>query len=299
MSGLPDLDSLRLLALVGERGSMGKAAGELGIAQPSASKRLAVLERQLGLVLVDRSRRGSALTPAGRMVWGWAHQVLEAVDGLVTGAEALRSKRDAELRVAASMTIAEHLAPLWIGELRRTNPELYVGLQVTNSETVAEHVRTGEVNIGFVESPSAPDGLSARRVASDRLVVVVNAGHPWSRRRTQLTAAELVRTALVVREHGSGTRETLEQALRQSGIGEINPLVELGSSAAVRNAVVAGTGPAVISELAVAADLDDGRLIEVPVKDIDLRRALRAVWPLGRKLIGPAAELLAVTTHGR
>ncbi|WP_394807187.1 LysR substrate-binding domain-containing protein [Streptomyces asiaticus] len=69
----------------------------------------------------------------------------------------------------------------------------------------------------------------------------------------------------------------------------------MGSATAVRNAVIAGTGPAVISELAVGADLADGRLVSVEVEGIELRRALRAVWASGRVPVGPAAELLAVT----
>lgn len=299
MSAVPDLESLRLLVLIGERGSLGKAAAELGIAQPSASKRLSTLERRLGLTLVDRTRRGSALTPAGRVVWGWAQRVLEELDGLLTGAEALRSERDAKLRVGASMTIAEHLVPMWIGELRRSEPELYVGLQVTNSERVGELVRDGAIDVGFVESPTAPAGLSTRRVAADRLLVVVAPAHPWARIRRSLSTAELVTVPLVVRERGSGTRETLERALRRAGAGEVMPLVELGSAAAVRGAVIAGTGPAVMSELAVAADLAEGRLIEVAVAGLDLRRMLRAVWPAGRKLVGPAASLLATATRGR
>lgn len=299
MTTTPALDSLRLLVLIGERGSLGKAATELGIAQPSASKRLSTLERQLGLVLVDRTRRGSALTPEGRVVWGWAQRVLDELSGLLTGAEALRTKRNAELRVAASMTIAEHLVPTWIGELRREEPDLYVGLQVTNSEKVGELVRDGEVDLGFVESPSAPSGLSTRKVAVDRLVVVVAPSHPWARRRRPLSTAELVTVPLVVRERGSGTRETLERALQRTGAGEVTPLVELGSAAAVRGAVIAGTGPAAMSKLAVAADLAEGRMIEVPVDGLDLRRTLRAAWPSGRRLIGPAASLLVAATRGR
>ncbi|MPY97052.1 MAG: LysR family transcriptional regulator [Actinophytocola sp.] len=289
----PDLESLRLLVLVDELGSMGKAAATLGIAQPSASKRLATLERRLGLALIDRTRRGSALTPSGRVVCGWAQRVLGELDGLLTGAEALRTRRDAELRVAASMTIAEHLVPTWIGELRKSQPDLYVGLRVTNSVNVGELVRDGEVDIGFVESPSAPGGLATKRVATDRLLVVVAPSHPFARRRS-LSIAELARERLVVREQGSGTRETLERALRHAGVGELAPLVELGSAAAVRGAVIAGTGPAVMSELAVAADIAEGRLVAVDVTDLDLRRTFRAVWPAGRKVIGPAAKLLAV-----
>ncbi len=295
----PDVESLRLLVVVGELGSLGRAAGALRIAQPSASKRMATLERVLGLTLVDRTRRGSVLTPAGVLVAGWARRVLNELDALVTGTEALRAQRDAELRIAASMTVAEYLAPAWIGELRRRQPTLYVALQVTNSERVAELVRAGEVDVGFVESPGVPAGLSARRVATDRLVVVVAPSHPWARRRRPLAAAELAATPLVVREHGSGTRETVEQAFTTAGARPAAPVVELGSTAAVRGAVLAGTGPAVISELAVVTELADGRLVRVEVAGPAFDRTLRAVWPTGRRLVGPAAELLAVAGRTR
>ncbi|GAA3461680.1 LysR substrate-binding domain-containing protein [Saccharothrix longispora] len=288
----PDLDSLRLLVLVGELGSLGRAAERLGVAQPSASKRLATLERALGLVLVDRGRRGSVLTPAGVVVGERARRVLDEVAGLLEGAEALRSAREAGLRVAASMTVAEHLAPGWIAELRRHRPELRVGLRVTNSETVVGLVRDGAVDVGFVEAPGALAGLSTRRVAVDRLALVVAPGHPWARRRRELTAAELATVPLVVRERGSGTRDTLDRALPDA----CPPALELGSTTAVRGAVVAGVAPAVLSVLAVGLDLADGRLVEVPVA-LDLRRVLRAVWPGGRRLVGPAAELLAAATR--
>ncbi|MGH3437010.1 MAG: LysR family transcriptional regulator [Sciscionella sp.] len=297
--GVPDVESLRLLVLVGETGSLGRAASELGIAQPSASKRMSTLERRLGLVLLDRTRRGSALTPAGRVVSGWAHRVLDELDGLLTGAEALRSKRDAKLRVAASMTLAEYFVPAWLGELRRSASNLYVGLQVTNSEHVVELVTDGDVDLGFIETPNPPRGLSTRQVAHDQLVLVVAPSHPWARRRRPLRVAELAATPLVVREPGSGTRQTVERVLAAAGAGEVNPLVELGSAPAVRSAVIAGSGPAVISELAVAVDLADGRLVRVEVEGVDFGRVLRAVWPGGRKLTGPAAELLALADRTR
>ena len=299
MTGAPDLESLRVLVLVGVTGSLGRAAAELGISQPAASKRLSTLERRLGLVLVDRSRRGSVPTAAGLLVAGWAQRVLDELDALLTGADAMRVQRDAHLSVAASMTIAEHLVPLWLGELRRTQPALHVGLQVTNSGRVAELVRAGEVDLGFVETPSAPAGLATQQVATDRLVVVVAPGHPWTRRRVPLRPDELARRPLVVREPGSGTRETLDRALARAGAGPVSPLVELGSTTAVRSAVVAGTGPAVLSELAVAADLADGRLVEIPTEGVELRRNLRAVWPADRRLVGPPAALLAVACRRR
>ncbi|RSN34418.1 LysR family transcriptional regulator [Amycolatopsis sp. WAC 01416] len=293
----PDLDSLRLLVLVDELGSIGQAAASLGIAQPSASKRLSTVERRLGLVLVDRTRRGSALTPDGRVIAGWAHRVLSELDGLLDGAEALRTQHEAHLRVAASMTLAEYLVPGWIGELKRLDPGLYLGLEVTNSDQAAELAREGKVDLGFVESPGALPGLSSRRVATDHLVLVVPGSHPWARKRRPVTAAELAITPLVVREPGSGTRETVDAALRKAGVGPAKPLLELGSASAVGNAVIAGAGPAVISELAIVRDVAEGRLVPVAVDGVDFGRELRAVWPAGRRLAGPAAALLSIAVR--
>ncbi|WP_328564919.1 LysR family transcriptional regulator [Streptomyces coelicoflavus] len=299
MSGLPDVEALRLLVLVGELGSLGKAAAELGIAQPSASKRVATLERRLGLALIERTRRGSTLTTDGQAVAGRSQRVLDELAALMADVEAQRGRLNGTLRVAASMTVAEYLVPPWIGELCQDHPHLHVGLQVTNSEQVPELLRSGAVEIGFIESPHVPRGLTCKTVATDRLIVVVAPAHPWARRRSPLVASELAATPLVVRERGSGTRVALERALRRAGVEETRPLLELGSAAAVRGAVIAGTAPAVISELAVGTDLTDGRLVQVDVDGVELRRVLRAVWPSGRSLIGPAADLLAVASRRR
>lgn len=292
---MPDSDSLQLLVLVGELGSIGAAAAELHVSQPSASKRLSGLERQLGLTLVTRTRRGCTLTPSGEMVSGWAQQVLTQLDGLMTGVRALRAHQESTLRVAASLTVAEYLAPGWISALRGAVNDVHLELEVDNSAAVAEHVRHGRADLGFVETPNLPDGVSLRYVGHDRLAVVVPPEHSWARRRRVLTARELAATPLIVREHGSGTRETLEEAL--AGVGEhpVAPLLELHSTTAVRNTVVAGVGPSVLSLLAVRSDLAEGRLVEIPVYGLEeLRRPLNAVWRAGHQLTGPAAALLAV-----
>jgi DNA-binding transcriptional LysR family regulator len=113
-----------------------------------------------------------------------------------------------------------------------------------------------------------------------------------------LGASELARTPLVTREAGSGTRDTLTAALRQA-VGEETqqppPALELSSAAAVRAAVLAGAGPAVISRLAVADDLAVGRLHAITVRELDLRRRLQAIWVGGRT--PPAGAVRDLLSH--
>ncbi|MGR6916559.1 LysR family transcriptional regulator [[Actinomadura] parvosata] len=292
MSALPNLDSLKLLVDVGELGSLGRAARAAGIAQPSASKRIALLERRLGLPLLERTPRGSTLTAEGKMVAGWAAQVLGAAQELMRAAQAVRLSEAAHLRVASSMTVAEYLVPRWLGELQHREPDVQVGLDVVNSADVAARVLAGEVELGFVEGPTVPDGLAVRVVGTDRLVVVVAPAHPWARRRTVLRGPELAATPLVVREPGSGTRETLDVAF--AAMHRASPRLELGSNSAVKGAAQAGVAPAVLSGYAVESDVATGRLVEVPLTGVNLVRSLRAVWRRGRPLTGPAATLLAI-----
>jgi len=299
MAQLPDVESLQLLVLVGEHGSLTSAAAVAGISQPSASKRMSAFERRLGLTLLDRSRRGSALTPSGVVVCGWAQRVLDQMSVLVDGVAALRREHTPQLSLAASLTVAEHLLPVWLGDLRRIAPELHVGLQVVNSNRVCELVSREGVELGFVESPGGLRGLRSRVVASDRLMLVVAPDHPWARRRRPVGAAELAATALISRESGSGTRETADRALVAAGFRPVTPLLELGSGTAVRSAVAAGAGPALLSELVVAPDLAAGVLTEVPTAEVDLGRTLRAVWRAGARPSGRAADLLLVAARRR
>ncbi len=300
-SRVSDLTGFDLLLSVTRTGSIGRAAAEHGISQPAASARMRLLEAQLGLALLERSPRGSRLTPAGALVAGWAQAAVDAAAALDVGLVALRHERDSRLRIAASMTVAEYLLPVWLTALRAVDPGAVVALSAVNSAEVAQAVLADAADIGFIEGPEIPGGLHAEPVGRDRLTLVVAPAHPWARRRSGVPAAELARTPLVSREAGSGTRRFLEEALRaQAGLERVPPAAELSSTTAIKAAVAAGgagSGPAVLSSLAVAAELSAGTLCAVPVTGVDLTRTLRVVWTAGRRLTGPARDLYAIAAR--
>ena len=286
-----------LFCTVVELGSLSRAAEAHGIAQPSASSRIRGLERQLGLRLLTRSTTGSVPTADGLLVAEWATTVVHAAQSLSGAVDALRARKGGHLRVAASYTIAEFLLPGWLAALRRTGA--VVELDVMNSAKVLDVVRSGGADVGFVESPGDAKGLRSVDVADDELCAVVAPDHPWARRRGPLAARTLVATPLVLREAGSGTREALDVALSEAGYGPVIASIELGSTTAVKTAVIGGAGPAVLSRIAVEAELASGRLVAMPVVGLDLHRRLRAVWRSGSAPEGPAEHLISAARRGR
>jgi DNA-binding transcriptional LysR family regulator len=294
----PELGALDLLISVAELGSVGKAATAHGISQPSASARLTHLERRLGVPLLVRSTRGSRLTPAGEAVVTWARDVVAAARVLTDGVDSLRADRHARLRVAASLTIAEYLMPGWLLRLRARHGELDIAATVANSRDVCERVRTGQADLGFIEAPAAPADLSAVRVGTDRVALVVAADYPLAARASGLRAQDLLDAPLLLREPGSGTRDTFLQALG-TALGVRTPALphatELGSTTTIVATVRAGGGVGVVSARAVAAEVAAGSMVELAVAELSLERPLRAVWQ-GSQPSGLAGELVAIAS---
>jgi molybdate transport repressor ModE-like protein len=287
-----DVQTLRLLVAVAEHGSIGAAARELELSQPAASARLREFEARWRIAVLDRSPGGSRLTEDGEAVVSWARTLLHELDTVRSSLLALGEERRSGVAVAASLTVADLILPRWLAELRARRPHLSPRLHVVNSDTVAAMVRADEVDLGFVETTDVPGDLARQVVGHDSLAVVVAPGHPWARRRTPLTREELQAGSYVLREPGSGTRSTFEAALRK----QPHVVLEASSTSALLGAAAAGVGPAVVSRRAVAAEVEQGRLVVVPTA-LDLQRPLTAVWRRHRRLSDAASDLVLIATE--
>jgi DNA-binding transcriptional LysR family regulator len=301
-SRMPDLDSFEVFHAVAETGSLGGAARELGLTQQAVSRRLASMEAKAGVALAVRTTRGSKLTPTGAFVAEWASRLLEVAHDIDASLGSLRQEGRQRITVVASQTIADFLMPHWLLSLQaadslRAGTAPRVDLTATNSPQATASVRDGIADLGFVENPNPPTGLSNRVVGHDELVVVVPPHHKWAQRSRAVSAHELAETPLVCREPRSGIRDSLTAALRRvlgDDVQQAPPLLELPSTGAMRAAVLAGAGPAAMSRLAVGDDLAVGRLRAITISQLDLRRQLRAIWLGGRTPpVGAVRSLLS------
>ncbi len=291
------IEEMRMIAAVEAHGSLSAAAQALGVSQQAVSQRMRVIERRWGLSLFERTARGTALTAQGALVAEWAGALVAQVEAFDHAVLALRTDRQAHVRIAASLTIAEHLVPGWLVTYGAEEGAAMVELSAVNSATVIDRVRTGRDSLGFIETPDLPQDLAVRVIGDDEIGIIVAPGHPWAR-RSLVSAAEVAATRLVGRERGSGTRLTLERALSAAlGTDAVaEPAAELASTAGIRATIMAGSGVGALSLRAVRDDLEAGRLVRVPVDIEPMSRPLAAVVRREEPLGTAAARLLDIAS---
>ena len=293
---VPSLQSLELFVSVVDLGSVSKAARRHLISQPSASARIAELERLFHLKLVDGTPQGSTVTEAGIRIYQLAKDTLASADRLMTVAKQLSNQRSQELRIHASHTIAEYLLPNWLGILRQTNFTLIPELTVANSSRVIQSVKTTG-DLGFIESQETDDELETAVVGTDELWVVAGSNHPWAKRKRPITPEILASAPLVLRERGSGTRSVFETQMAKAGCGELLLEAEMGSTSAIKSTLVLRGSAGVLSRLAVKAETDDCSLVKIEVTGLDLSRTLHAVWSRHKGISSSERELVNIASQ--
>ncbi len=257
------LDQLRVFVAVAERQHVTRAAEALGLAQSAVSHAVAALERAHDARLFHRVGRGVVLSEAGAVLLGEARAILARVGAAEAALAEFGALERGRLAIHASQTIAGYWLPRHLVAFRRAHPGVEVRLAVGNTAQVAEAVRAGEAELGFVEGAVEDDALDAAVVARDRMLLVVGARHPWAG-RARVEPGELAETEWVLREAGSGTRSVFEAALAGFGVarGSLPVALVLPSNEAVRAAVEAGLGATVISASVAAPSLEAGLLAQ-------------------------------------
>lgn len=265
------LRQMQVLASIGQLGSVSLAAERLAMSQSAASTALAELERQFGRVLFDRQGKRLRLNETGRMVLPKVLELLDRADEL----ESLLSGRHGvgNLRVGATLTVGNYLATMLIAEFMRRYPESRPSLEVDNTSHIAAKVADFELDIGMIEGEVSDPNLEITDWVGDELAVFCAPGHRLAgRRRPRFDT--VMQEPWIVREPGSGTRQTLDRAmaplLRKGMPWKVR--LELEHTEGIKRAVEAGLGIGCVSRLALAEAFRRGTLVEIPTPQLDLSR---------------------------
>ena len=202
----------------------------------------------------------------------------------------LRGLERGRLSLGASTTIGSYLLPRVLGDFRARYPVVELQLTIANTEEIKARLVDRTLDLGLTEGapPDDPE-LSNRVFGEDELIVVAPPGHAFAAkpagkpRPKPITVCQLCAQPHVVREPGSGTREVVDRALAEHGAGLENIALTLSTTEAIKRAVAAGLGLAMVSRLCVSLELASSLLVEVPVRDLKLRRPLYELILLGRQ----------------
>ncbi|MBQ16844.1 MAG: hypothetical protein CMJ65_06940 [Planctomycetaceae bacterium] len=295
-----ELRHLRTFVVAAETGNFTRTAERLEVSQAAVSQHVAVLESHYGQPLFDRAGRQMILTVAGHRLFDHARAVLDRLaeaEADIAGCETVVSGL---LRIASSTVPAEWWLPDLLAGFRAVFPEVRESVTVSDSHAAAAAVAGGQADVGVVGELPGIDLLSARAVAEDELVLVVGRDHPLAGRRS-ISLRQLIQLPLIVRGAGSGSQRCVDEALQVRGVhrDELDIWMETNSADATRSAVARGLAAAFLSRAAVADDLEIGRLVRVPVREVRPRRQLYLVTATDRVIGSPLREFLSFAEAGQ
>jgi DNA-binding transcriptional LysR family regulator len=272
------MQQLEVLVNLIDENSFSRAGERMGLTQPSISKHIKNLEVFIDAPIIDRKQNCITLTAEGKVLYDYARKILKLRDEARFKIESSSDKGQNHIFIGASSIPATYILPNLIGKYTKNNPACVIHIHSGDSRDVIEMIHDGRVEIGFIGKPVNDRKISAEPVWNDSLMLVVGKDHPFAG-YDSLSASELDKISFVGREEGSGTRSIIEKVLNTAATGiKLNVICEMGSSEAVKEAVMAGLGAAVISVHAVKREIASGAIKAIPIKGLNIVRTFFMIF---------------------
>lgn len=273
-----NIKQLEIFLLIARLRNFTKAASQLGMSQPAVSSQIKSLEEELNITLFERADKKVVLTEAGRLLFPIAMQMMRQYNKIKAGIDDLREVKAGHLMLGATPVPGEWLLPLIIGGFREQYPGITVSQQIGGSAQVSQWLKNQEVEMGILGTPVKAEGVECEPWLTDRMVIIAPSWHPLKGKEVPLTA--LTNEPIIVREAGSGSRQTLERQFLEHNVSldQFSSMLELGSTQAVINAVRLGLGISAVSRWAAGELLGQGTLGEITVPGLNLSYSLYLAW---------------------
>lgn len=264
---------LHIFYTVAERGSFSSAAQALHMTQPAVTMQMQSLEEYFGCKLLVRSTKKIELTESGKELFPFALKSIELMRDTEKAMSRFTHLLAGRLQLGSSLTIGEYVLPRLLGPFGRKYPNISIALKVMNTTQIIDDIVNHQLTFGLVEAPVHHPDMISEAVMEDELKLIVPAGHPLSK-RGRVTLDEVISYPFILREKGSGTRQVMENELIRKGMDleQIDTVMELGSTGAVKSAVEAGLGITIISPSSIKHEKALGLLDIVDIEDTEFKR---------------------------
>ncbi len=274
------IQQLEVLVSLIEAGSFTRAAGKLFLTQPSLTKQIQNLEAATGTQLVKRGSTGISLTPEGQIIYDYAKRVLRLREDAKERVIRLKDQEAGHIYVSASTIPATYILPHLLSRLKQMHPDIQIHMQMHDSEEALQIVLNDQAELGFIGKKPLNKKLVAERLWQDDLVLAAPVDHPLAKHRS-VTVEKLTGIPFIIREKGSATRDIVEECLqkhRGTSLSRFNVICEMGSSEAVKEAILAGLGVSILSIFAIKREISQGLLTVVNVSDCKMERYFYLIY---------------------
>jgi DNA-binding transcriptional LysR family regulator len=239
------------------------------------SQNIQSLERTLGVSLFHRAGRRVRLTEAGQALLPMARELLARARHLEDAMATIQGEVTGDLYIGCSSGAGNYLLPLLAAAFGRQHPAVRIHVNVLPPQAIIERLLEGRLPIGVVSTRVEHEDLEYRPFFEDQVVLIAPADHPWAQSGSA-TPADLLDQPLILREETAGTTQAVLDALSRHGISRdmLKVNLELGSDEAIEIAIEEGLAVGFVSKLAAARCLRAGRVRQVTIPGLNLRRLI-------------------------
>lgn len=275
------LQQLRILKAVATEKNFTKAAAVLYVSQPSLSKQIKTLEKNLDLLLINRERNKISLTESGKLLLQYSERILALCEESCRALIDLKNGDRGNLTVGASQTIGIYLMPRILGLFAQNYPQINLKVQVNSSRIIAKKIINREIDIAIVGGEISDDlekSLTIQPFVSDELSLIISRSHPFAK-KNKINKEDLYSLDFITLNSNSTIKKFIDNILIQNQIEtkQLKTILQLNSIEGIKTAVSLGLGAAFVSSSAIEKELKLKTIGVIEIENIKITRKLSIV----------------------
>jgi len=271
-----EIRQLQVFLAVWKKRSFSKASQEVNLTQPTISGHIKSLENTIGIKLFDRSGRDIIPTKAGQILYPYAKKIIQLQKQAQKELVLFQKGDQGNLELGGSNIPGQYILPDLVGKFKKKHEKIKVNLKVADTHSIVDAISSGDIEIGIVGAKLNYPELDFKKCLDDELVLICSTNsNPIPKEEHEIEIEQLKRLPFIVREVGSGTRVSTEKQIKKNlgfSFSSFNIVAEFGSNEAIKQAVKAGIGCAIVSKRSIEDDIHFGRLRALSIKGVKLYR---------------------------
>ncbi len=285
-----NLETLQLYCDVVRLKSFSRGAAANEVSQSAASQSVQQLEADMGVRLLDRTKRPFTVTPEGRALYDACRDLLHRYEQAKARIGASRTRLDGTVRVAAIYSVGLHDMSRHMQPFMSAHPQAKVRLECLHPHKVVEAVINDEADIGIMSYPPAVRALAVIPWRAEKMVVVCHPGHRFARRRVVMPP-DLNGEKFVAFDPDLGIRRAIDRALKQQSV-RVNVVMEFDNIETIKQAIAIDAGVSILPRPAVVKETEIGSLAAMPLGIPDLVRPIGIIYRKQKHLSPTAVRFI-------